>query len=82
MARYWSAVRDGKIGSPVRDLSLGILLELVQLLATSASPRVKSLILIDTGTGPITPVTVFRVKAYSGGVLARALPEGLRYLST
>jgi hypothetical protein len=25
---------------------------------------------------------VFRVKAYSGGVLARALPEGLRYLST
>ncbi len=36
----------------------------------------------DTGTGPIPPVTVFRVKAYSGGVLARALPEGLRYLST
>ena len=26
----------------------------------------------DTGTGPIPPVTVFRVKAYSGGVLARA----------
>jgi hypothetical protein len=21
LARYWSAVRDGKIGSPVRDLS-------------------------------------------------------------
>jgi hypothetical protein len=36
----------------------------------------------DTGTGPIPPVTVFRVKAYSGGILARALPEGLRYLST
>jgi hypothetical protein len=36
----------------------------------------------DTGTGQIPPVTVFRVKAYSGGVLARALPEGLRYLST
>ena len=37
----------------------------------------------DTGgTGPIPHVTVFRVKAYSGGVLARALPEGLRYLST
>jgi hypothetical protein len=25
---------------------------------------------------------VSRVNAYSGGVLARALPEGLRYLST
>ena len=37
----------------------------------------------DTGgTGPIPHVTVFRVKAYSGGVLARALSEGLRYLST
>jgi len=36
----------------------------------------------DTGTGPIPPVTVFRVKAYSGGVLARARFEGLRYLST
>ena len=36
----------------------------------------------DTGTGPIPPVTVFRVNAYSGGALARALPEGLRYLST
>ena len=30
----------------------------------------------------IPPVTVSRVNAYSGGVLARALPEGLRYLST
>jgi len=36
----------------------------------------------DTGTAPIPPVTVLRVKAYSGGVLARALSEGLRYLST
>ena len=36
----------------------------------------------DTGTGPIPPITVSRVNAYSGGVLARALPEGLRYLST
>jgi hypothetical protein len=36
----------------------------------------------DTGTGPIPPVTVSRVNAYSGGALARALPEGLRYLST
>jgi hypothetical protein len=36
----------------------------------------------DTGTGPIPSITVPRVNAYSGGVLARALPEGLRYLST
>ena len=40
----------------------------------------------DTGTGPIVtpipPVTVFRVKDYIGGVLARALTEELRYLST
>ena len=28
------------------------------------------------------PVPVPRASAYSGGVLARALPEGLRYLST
>jgi hypothetical protein len=27
-------------------------------------------------------LTVSKVNAYSGGVLARALPEGLRYLST
>jgi hypothetical protein len=25
LARYWSAVRDGKIGSPVRDLSIAII---------------------------------------------------------
>jgi len=36
----------------------------------------------NTGTGPIPPVTVSRVNAYSGGALARALPESLRYLST
>ena len=36
----------------------------------------------DTGTGPIQSITVSGVNAYSGGVLARALPEGLRYLST
>ena len=36
----------------------------------------------DTGTGPIPSITVTGVNAYSGGVLARALPEGLRYLST
>ena len=36
----------------------------------------------DTGTGPIPSITVSGVNAYSGGVLARALPEGLRYLST
>ena len=31
----------------------------------------------DTGTGPIPSITVSRVNAYSGGVLAKALPEGL-----
>jgi hypothetical protein len=31
----------------------------------------------DTGTGPIPPITVSRVNAYSGGVLAIALSEGL-----
>ncbi len=36
----------------------------------------------DTSTWPILSITVSRVNAYSGGVLARALPEGLRYLST
>jgi hypothetical protein len=36
----------------------------------------------DTGTGQIPPITVSRVNAYSGGLLARALPEGLRYLSS
>ena len=36
----------------------------------------------DTGTGPIPSITVSKVNAYSGGILARALPEGLRYLST
>ena len=42
----------------------------------------KSVLDTDTGTGPIPPITVSRVNAYSGGVLARALPEGIRYLST
>ena len=37
-------------------------------------PKTRSLVPdTDTGTGPIPSVTVFRVKAYSGGVLARAL---------
>ena len=63
-----------------RTILLLILLELLRLFA---GPRARSLVPdTDTGTGPIPPVTVFRVKAYSGGVLARALPEGLRYLST
>jgi len=53
---------------------------LLQELRLFASPRTNPD--TDTCTGPIPPVTVFRVKAYSGGVLARALPEGLRYLST
>ena len=42
----------------------------------------KSVLDTDTGTGPIPSITVSGVNAYSWGVLARALPEGLRYLST
>jgi hypothetical protein len=61
-----------------RTIAPWILLELVQLLATSASPSAKSLIPIPV---PVQ-YRLSRVKAYSGGVLARALPEGLRYLST
>jgi hypothetical protein len=64
-----------------RTIAPQILLELVQLLATSASPRAK-VPDTDTGTGPIPPVTVSRVKVYLGGVLAKELSEGLRYLST
>jgi hypothetical protein len=64
---------------------------LLQILVARASPtadRLNPILLYnwvldtDTGTGPIPPITVSRVNAYSGGVLARALPEGLRYLST
>ena len=80
---------DGPLWSPLlkttatcevwrrRTIVLWILL---QLLRPFTSPRI--IPDTDTGTGPIPPVTVFRVKAYIGGVLARALPEGLRYLST
>ena len=57
---------------------------LLQELRLFASPRTNPD--TDTGTGPIVtpipPVTVFRVKDYIGGVLARALTEELRYLST
>jgi hypothetical protein len=43
----------------------------------------KSVIPIQVpGQYRLSPVTVSRVNAYSGGVLARALTEGLRYLST
>ena len=67
-----------------RTILLLILLELLRLFA---GPRARSLVPdTDTGTGPIVtpipPVTVFRVKDYIGGVLARALTEELRYLST
>jgi len=39
-------------------------------------------ILLTTKSLVPIPVPVSRANAYSGGVLARALPEGLRYLST
>jgi hypothetical protein len=64
---------------------------LLQILIARSSPtadRLNPILLYnwvfdtDTGTGPIPPITVSRVNAYSGGVLARALPEVLRYLST
>ena len=62
--------------APGRSSSFFLLQELRPFVGPKTNPDT------DTGTGPIPPVTVFRVKAYSGGVLARALPVGLRYLST
>ena len=52
------------------------------LLRLGSFSHYNSVLDTDTGTGPIPAITVSRVNAYSGGVLARALPEGLRYLST
>ena len=64
-------------------LSTFFLVLLLQELRLFVGPKARFLVPdTDTGTGPIPPVTVFRVKAYSGGALARALSEGLRYLST
>ena len=69
--------------APTHDCSFGSFLR-----APSTADRPNPILLYnwvldtDTGTGPIPPITVSRVNAYSGGVLARALPEGLRYLST
>jgi hypothetical protein len=65
--------------APTHDCSFRSLLH--ELLTDGFSPY-NSVLDTDTGTGPILPITVSRVNAYSGGVLARALPEGLRYLST
>jgi hypothetical protein len=53
--------------------------------ATSASmfkTFFQNIIVLTTKSLVPIPVPVSRVNAYSGGVLARALPEGLRYLST
>ena len=62
---------------------LGILLEILLLVCFGQTPiqPYNWVLDTDTGTGPIPPVMVSRVNAYSGGALAR-LPEGLRYLST
>ena len=50
------------------------------LLVCLAKPQF--FLITGSGTGPMPPVTVSRVNAYSGGALAKALPVGLRYLST
>jgi hypothetical protein len=48
---------------------------LLQELRLFVGPKARFLVPdTDTGTGPIPPVMVFRVMAYSGGVLTRALP--------
>jgi hypothetical protein len=65
--------------APMHDRSFRSLLH---ELVTNSFSHYNSVLDADTGTGPIPPIKVSRVNAYSGGVLARALPEGLRYLST
>ena len=65
--------------TPTHDCSFRSLLHELRLGSFS---HYNSVLDTDTGTGPIPPITVSRVNAYSGGVLARALPEGLRYRST
>jgi hypothetical protein len=80
---YVQGVAPMHCARPPRILfELLILVEL--LLVCSAKPQFFLILVLDTdtGTGPISPVTVSRVNAYSGGALARALPEGSRYLST
>ena len=66
--------------APTHTILLRILL-LLELRRTTLRSY-NSVLDTDTGTGPIPSITVSRVNAYSGGVLARALTEGLRYLST
>jgi hypothetical protein len=46
------------------------------------NPFFQNTIVLTTKSLVPIPVPVSRANAYSGGVLARALPEGLRYLST
>ena len=73
MCKAWRLMHYARLPSdPSRTL-------LQQLISFS---HYNSVLDTDTGTGPIPSITVSRVNAYSGGVLARALPEGLRYLST
>ena len=73
MCKAWRLMHYARLPSdPSRTL-------LQQLISFS---HYNSVLDTDTGTGPIPSITVSGVNAYSGGVLARALPEGLRYLST
>jgi len=72
---------QGVAPDALRSTSFGsFLLALFQQLISFS--HYNSVLDTDTGTGPIPSITVSGVNAYSGGVLARALPEGLRYLST
>ena len=55
---------------------------LLDLLLDVPATFFQNKILLTTKSLVPIPVPVSRVNAYSGGVIARALPEDLRYLST
>jgi hypothetical protein len=55
---------------------------LLDLLVDVPDTFFQNTIVLTTKTLVPVPVPVSRANAYSGGVLSRALPEGLRYLST
>jgi len=55
---------------------------LLDLLLDVPDTFFQNTIVLTTKSLVPVPVPVSRANAYSGGVLSRALPEGLRYLST
>ena len=55
---------------------------LLDLLVDVPDTFFQNTIVLTTKSLVPVPVPVSRANAYSGGLLARALPEGLRYLST